>query len=170
MPGSVNWFSLLLESHFDLCNTDSFKWWSTCVEYSTLISMIYMRDSRHRGGYQMSSTLRLHWYSYPSPCNTYFDYQIWSLSVTSLPYVKKKIIRYFIRYLFFLFFLWMKCYFTSCTTAGQGFPLLVSVSECPTLSSNSDGTETSFMFPLARSNRNSAGFMAIKGEHPMDEK
>ena len=56
--------------------------------------------------------------------------------------------------------------------AGDGFPFLVSVSEFPicTLSSNSDGIETSFRFPFARSSKYSAGFMAIRGEHPIDEK
>ena len=61
---------------------------------------------------------------------------------------------------------------TSCTTAGDGFPFCVSASAFPicTLSSNSEGRETSFMFPLARSSKNSAGFMEISGEHPMDWK
>lgn len=61
---------------------------------------------------------------------------------------------------------------TSWTTAGDGFPLCVSATAFPicTLSSNSDGRETSFMFPLARSSKNSAGFMEISGEHPMDWK
>lgn len=61
---------------------------------------------------------------------------------------------------------------TSCTMVGDGFPFLVSASEFSicTLSSNSDGTETSFTLPFARSSRNSAGFIAMRGVHPIDEK
>lgn len=35
---------------------------------------------------------------------------------------------------------------------------------------DSDGVDMSFMLPLARSIRNSAGFIAMRGEKPMEEK
>lgn len=38
------------------------------------------------------------------------------------------------------------------------------------LSSKFEGKDLSFMFPFARSSRNSAGFIDISGEQPMVEK
>lgn len=38
------------------------------------------------------------------------------------------------------------------------------------LVSMSEGKDLSLIFPFARSMRNSAGFMAIRGEQPIDEK
>lgn len=51
------------------------------------------------------------------------------------------------------------CCLTLCTSPGEG-----------PLSSSSEGIDFSFIFPLARSIKNSAGFIAISGKHPMDEK
>lgn len=54
--------------------------------------------------------------------------------------------------------------------ASDSFPFLVSVFEFSvcTLSSNFDDIETTFMFPFAKSSKNYARFIAMRGEHPMD--
>lgn len=61
---------------------------------------------------------------------------------------------------------------TSCTSMGEGLLSWISNVWLPgkNLSSKSDGTDPSFMFPFARSMRNSAGLIARRGAQPIEEK